>query len=153
MAEPADPPAPSTLTRDEQVALVAGLDAWHTVPLPRVGLPSLRVTDGPTGARGPDTEGAGDEADTSACFPVGSALGATWDVDLLGEIPYTALQQMLDPLLDKGHRNYMKAGYLDELSDAAIDRIVEGHADRPAPAFTHLCLPEDPRRDRSSGAG
>ena len=60
------------------------------------------------------------------------ALGPA--VDLLGEIPYVALQQLLDPLLDKGARNYMKAGYLDALSDARDRRIVEGHADRPAPA-------------------
>jgi FAD/FMN-containing dehydrogenase len=54
-------------------------------------------------------------------------------VDLLGPIPYTALQMMLDPLFEKGARNYMKAGYLTGLSDAAIDEIVAGHADRPAP--------------------
>lgn len=71
------------------------------------------------------------EEGEAAVAPI-RALGPA--VDLLGEIPYEALQQMLDPLLDKGHRNYMKAGYLGELSDGAIDRIVEGHADRPAPA-------------------
>src|SRR3954471_3661836 len=54
-------------------------------------------------------------------------------VDLLGPIPYVALQSLLDPLLTKGARNYMKAGYLPELSDAVIDRLVAGHADRPAP--------------------
>jgi FAD/FMN-containing dehydrogenase len=54
-------------------------------------------------------------------------------VDLLGPIPYVALQQMLDPLFEKGARNYMKAGYLPELSDAVIDRLAAGHADRPAP--------------------
>ncbi|WCB92574.1 6-hydroxy-D-nicotine oxidase [Baekduia alba] len=55
-------------------------------------------------------------------------------VDLLGPIPYTALQSLLDPLFEKGARNHMKAGYLPELSDAVIDRLAEGHAGRPAPA-------------------
>ncbi|HEY6760900.1 MAG TPA: FAD-binding oxidoreductase [Baekduia sp.] len=54
-------------------------------------------------------------------------------VDLLGPIPYVALQSLLDPLLEKGARNYMKAGYLPELSDAVIDLLAAGHADRPAP--------------------
>src|SRR4051812_19804028 len=54
-------------------------------------------------------------------------------VDLLGPIPYVALQQLLDPLFEKGARNYMKAGYLPALTDAVIDRLAAGHADRPAP--------------------
>jgi FAD/FMN-containing dehydrogenase len=54
-------------------------------------------------------------------------------VDLLGAIPYVALQQLIDPLFEKGARNYMKAGYLPALSDAVIDRLAAGHADRPAP--------------------
>jgi FAD/FMN-containing dehydrogenase len=54
-------------------------------------------------------------------------------VDLLGPIPYVALQQLLDPLFEKGARNYMKAGYLPALSDAVIDLLAAGHADRPAP--------------------
>src|SRR3954447_5332363 len=41
-------------------------------------------------------------------------------VDLLGPIPYVALQQLLDPLFEKGARNYMKAGYLPALTDAVI---------------------------------
>jgi hypothetical protein len=54
-------------------------------------------------------------------------------VDLLGPMPYVALQQLLDPLFEKGARNYMKAGYLPALSDAVIDLLAAGHADRPAP--------------------
>jgi FAD/FMN-containing dehydrogenase len=54
-------------------------------------------------------------------------------VDLLGPIPYTALQQLIDPLLTKGARNYMKPGFLDDLSDGAIARIVAAHGTRPAP--------------------
>jgi len=70
------------LTVEEQVALTSGHDVWHTVRIDRVGLPAVRVTDGPTGARGPNIDGD----DTSACFPVGTALGATWDLDLIAEV-------------------------------------------------------------------
>jgi beta-glucosidase len=72
------------LTLDEKVSLLAGADNWHTVPIPRLGIPAMKVTDGPNGARGAD----GNHGPTSADFPVGIAVAATWNVDLarrLGE--------------------------------------------------------------------
>jgi FAD/FMN-containing dehydrogenase len=53
--------------------------------------------------------------------------------DLLGPIPYVALQQLIDPLWGRGARNHMKAGYLSGLEDAAIDRLVAGFESKPAP--------------------
>jgi beta-glucosidase len=50
----------------------------------RVGIPAVGVTDGPNGARG--TTLPGPEAEATACVPCGSALGATWDPDLVGRI-------------------------------------------------------------------
>src|SRR5581483_6615096 len=53
----------------------------------RLGIPSVVVTDGPNGARGPALPGGGDL--TSACVPSGSALGATWSpevVERVGEL-------------------------------------------------------------------
>jgi FAD/FMN-containing dehydrogenase len=47
--------------------------------------------------------------------------------DLMGPIPYTALQGLLDPLWGPGASSYMKAGYVRELDDAAIDTIVHHH--------------------------
>lgn len=35
-----------------QIALLAGSDFWHTVPLPKHDLPAVRVSDGPNGVRG-----------------------------------------------------------------------------------------------------
>ena len=69
------------LTVDEKAALSLGSDGWHTTPLPDHGVGRVKVTDGPTGARGDGASGA-----TATCFPVGVALGATWDVELVGEI-------------------------------------------------------------------
>jgi FAD/FMN-containing dehydrogenase len=48
--------------------------------------------------------------------------------DLMGPIPYVAMQSLLDPLYPAGGQNYFKAGYLDELSDGAVDELVAGHA-------------------------
>ncbi|KAH7006785.1 beta-glucosidase-like protein [Ilyonectria destructans] len=36
----------------EKVALIAGEDWWRTVALPRLNIPSVKLTDGPNGARG-----------------------------------------------------------------------------------------------------
>ncbi len=40
------------LTLEEKISLAAGIDAWHTAPVPRLGIPRIKVTDGPNGARG-----------------------------------------------------------------------------------------------------
>jgi len=69
------------LTLPEQAALTAGRDFWHTVPLDTAGVPSLRVTDGPAGARGDRWAAA-----TSACVPCGTALAATWDRALVRRV-------------------------------------------------------------------
>lgn len=71
------------LTLAEQVSLLSGEDFWSLPAIPRVGLGKLRVSDGPNGARGGGSLIGGVKA---AAFPVGIALGATWDVDLLREI-------------------------------------------------------------------
>ncbi len=66
------------LTLDEKAAMVAGVDLWHTAAVPRLGVPALKVTDGPAGARGERWTGR-----ASASFPCGTALGATWNPELV----------------------------------------------------------------------
>jgi beta-glucosidase len=75
------------LTLDEKAALTAGHDLWSTTAVERVGIPAVRVTDGPNGARGSSFLGSGTA--TAVCAPCGSALGATWDpalVERVGEM-------------------------------------------------------------------
>lgn len=69
------------LTLDEKAVLTAGADMWHGPAVERVGLPALKVTDGPVGARGARWVGS-----ASACAPCGTALGATWNPDLVHEV-------------------------------------------------------------------
>lgn len=66
------------LTLEQKAALVQGADFWTTVPLPEIGLRALTLSDGPAGVRGPRW----DERDPSLNLPSGSALAASWDVDL-----------------------------------------------------------------------
>jgi beta-glucosidase len=72
------------LTLDEKAALTAGVDFWHLAAVERLGIPSVQVTDGPNGARGSALFGLGDE--TAVCIPCGSALGATWDPELVERV-------------------------------------------------------------------
>jgi FAD/FMN-containing dehydrogenase len=47
--------------------------------------------------------------------------------DLLGPIPYVAMQSLVDPLQPPGDGNYFKSHHLQELSDAAIEALLAGH--------------------------
>lgn len=71
------------LTLEEQVSILSGEDFWSVPAIPRLGIGKLRVTDGPNGARGGGSLIGGVK---SASFPVGIALGATWNVELVKEI-------------------------------------------------------------------
>ena len=70
-----------SLTLAEQVSLLAGCNIWETVPIERVGIPSMRVTDGPVGARGTDFNGP-----ASVNTPCGTSLAASFDPALVEEI-------------------------------------------------------------------
>ncbi len=61
------------------------------------------------------------------------------DLDMLGPIPYTVLQQMFDAGYPAGIRTYWKSGYIDELDDAAIDTYVEQTAGIPSPMTLVEC--------------
>jgi beta-glucosidase len=52
------------------------------VPVERLGIPAIKVTDGPIGARGSMQHGG----PASACFPSGSALAATWNTELVHRV-------------------------------------------------------------------
>jgi beta-glucosidase len=70
------------MTIEEKIAMLAGADLWHSVPVPRLGIPQFRVTDGPNGARG----SWGSMGPTSVATPVGIALGATWNPELVERV-------------------------------------------------------------------
>lgn len=59
-------------------------------------------------------------------------------VDLVGPMPYHALQTIFDAAFPAGRRNYWKSGFLPGLEDAAIDLLVEGFARAPSPSATVL---------------
>jgi beta-glucosidase len=70
------------MTIEEKISMLAGADLWHSVAVPRLGIPQFRVTDGPNGARG----SWGNMGPSSVATPVGIALGATWNPDLVEKV-------------------------------------------------------------------
>ncbi len=62
-------------------------------------------------------------------------------VDLLGPIPYVALQQLVDPLWGPGAANYFTSAFLDQLPGAAIETFAAAHqrsAGLPATCELHI---------------
>src|SRR5215472_5979798 len=78
------------MTLQEKVALLAGTNDWYTVPVERLAIPSLKMTDGPNGARGAGGFTAGVKA---ACWKAGISLASTWNVDLVERIGQALAQE------------------------------------------------------------
>ena len=77
------------LTVEEKASLVSGSGFWWTRKVERLGIPSVMVTDGPHGLRkqgaAEDHLGLGGSV-AATCFPTASALGSSWDVDLVHRV-------------------------------------------------------------------
>ena len=72
------------MTLEEKAALCTGASAWTTVPVERLGVPEMIVSDGPHGVRRvPDAKSLMMTGLPATCFPTASCLASTWDVDLL----------------------------------------------------------------------
>jgi len=63
----------SKMTLDEKVTLIGGINDFYTQAIPRLGIPPLRMSDGPLGV---------DDYGPTTAYPAGIALAASWDTDL-----------------------------------------------------------------------
>ena len=54
--------------------------------------------------------------------------------DLVGPMPYVQMQGLIDALYPRGTKAYMKAGYMRDLDDHAIETLVRYHQDATSPA-------------------
>ena len=70
------------LTLEEKAGLCSGADQWYTKAVERLGIPALRLSDGPHGLRYIE-EG---KARQAVCFPTGSALASSFDITLAKKI-------------------------------------------------------------------
>ncbi|KAJ4301134.1 hypothetical protein N0V90_003224 [Kalmusia sp. IMI 367209] len=78
-----------TLTLEEKVSLLAGKDFWETVPVHEKGVPAIKVSDGPNGARG-ETFSGGTRA---ACFPASCCSASTWNPELIRQVGHALAEE------------------------------------------------------------
>lgn len=62
------------MTLDEKLDYIGGYNEFHIRPVPRLGIPEIRMADGPQGVRN-DTQ--------STLYPCGVAAAATWNRELV----------------------------------------------------------------------
>jgi beta-glucosidase len=60
---------------------MSGFNSWYTNKIDRLGIPSIKMSDGPNGVRGDSNSGK-----SSACFPCAISIGSTWDMDLINQL-------------------------------------------------------------------
>ncbi|MCO5217025.1 MAG: glycoside hydrolase family 3 C-terminal domain-containing protein [Thermomicrobiales bacterium] len=108
------------LTLEEKANLTVGRDMWSTYPVERLGIPSVVMTDGPTGVRMAASSGENiGHSIPATCFPTASGLASSWNRDLLSEVGRTigieaqalGVQTLLGPGLNQkrsplGGRNF-----------------------------------------------
>jgi beta-glucosidase len=86
----------SELTLAEKASLTSGSSFWYTVPVERLGIPKIMVSDGPHGLRA--QPGEGDHLGLggsvpATCFPTASAIASAWNLDLLTRIGQALAQE------------------------------------------------------------
>lgn len=76
-------PSLDELTLEEKCRLLGGASTWRTHPVERVGVPAVKMSDGPNGVRG---DGLGARRTPGVTIPAGIAIGATWNPELAGAL-------------------------------------------------------------------
>ncbi len=73
------------MTTSEKISLLSGRNAWFTVPIERLGIPSIVMTDGPHGVRtgGPGTDRMVSKA---TAYPTGISMASSWNRDLIERV-------------------------------------------------------------------
>ena len=80
------------LTLEEKVSLCSGSDFWHTKAIERLGIPSVMVSDGPSGLRKQNLEdesGGVNNSIKAVCFPTAVNLAASFDTDIVFSVGET----------------------------------------------------------------
>jgi beta-glucosidase len=82
------------MTLEEKVSLLAGIDFWHTASIERLGIPSIKVTDGPHGVRTMADDNP-NQTLPATCFPTAVAMAATWNTGLIHRVGGTIGRETL----------------------------------------------------------
>ena len=134
-----------SLDREEKAALVAGTDFMFTNPIPRLGIPSLRMSDGPHGLRvqNGSSENGVTASEPATCFPTAATLANSWNPErarlvgsaIAAEARHYGINLVLGPGINikrnpRGGRNFeyfSEDPYLtSEMAIAEIEGIQSG---------------------------
>ena len=79
----------SKLTLAEKCGILSGKDVWHTREVPGAQIPSIMLSDSPSGLR--KQEGEGDHLGLNAsvkatCFPSAATVANSWDLELAEKV-------------------------------------------------------------------
>lgn len=95
------------MTAEEKAALVSGTDFMYTNPIPRLGIPSLCMSDGPHGLRKQIGEGDNgiSQSEPATAFPTAAATASGWNPEntrrmgaaIAEECRYYGVQTLLGP--------------------------------------------------------
>ena len=83
------------LTLREKISLLSGRDSWSTMPIERLGIPGLVMTDGPNGARASQPDAGRALAITTTAFPTGVSMASTWNPALIEELARALAEETL----------------------------------------------------------
>ena len=87
------------MTLEEKAILCSGKNYWQTKPIPRLGVPSVSVSDGPHGLRrenDADQSIAMKQSFPATCFPTASLSACTWDEELLYKMGQAIAEEAKD---------------------------------------------------------
>ena len=116
------------MTLEEKISMVSGT-GFDTMPIPRLGIPSITMTDGPLGIRN----------GKNTAFPAGIAMAASFDTDLIRDVARAIADEarvlgknmVLGPAVNIsrqpfGGRNFESFGEDPHLTSALAASYVEG---------------------------
>ena len=88
----------SKLTLEEKAGLCSGRDYWTTKPVARLGIPTVRMSDGPHGLRleMEDNDKSMNESYPATAFPPAATFASSWDVSIAGQMGEEIAIQCLD---------------------------------------------------------
>lgn len=153
-----------SMTLEEKCAILSGKDVWHTRAVERLGIPSIMLSDGPSGLRKQAGEGdhLGLNASTKAtCMPSAATVANSWDTEaarLAGSVigAEAAGQQVQvllgpglnikrSPLCDRNFEYYSEDPYLSGKMAAAFIRGVQENGVSACPKHFAVNSQEDHR--------
>lgn len=140
------------MTLEEKVRLLGG-NHFETFAIPRLGIPAMKMTDGPLGVR----------LDRATAFPAGLAMGATFDPDLIERVAAAIADEtraqgrhvLLGPCVNIsrqpfGGRNFESFGEDPFLTGALAARYVRGIQSRNIAASVKHFVANDQEFERGT---